>query len=292
MLGLLGMLANWRPAERPRPWLGQVGALFLTAAGPLLLLVGGPPHIGRALLTLGIVWGLFCLVRCHFLARAATRTGIALAQPRWQWLLLVVLGPLLALAPGRAGERDWPSQPRVKAQTTQALTDRGTVLQVFQAQDELDATLAQQDSVRGFLRDKGLADHVIQTAPPNLACNCHGWVFGGGHFIIPGDALAVILRDNDYHLVSKPQPLDLVLFYDEQGKACHSGVVRLADPGGPVLIESKWDWMGRYLHPPEAQPYATRWAYYRSPRTGHMLLNFSSSSSATPYASAQSHSGS
>jgi hypothetical protein len=36
-------------------------------------------------------------------------------------------------------------------------------------------------------------------------------------------------------------------------------------------VESKWGWLGRYLHPPAAQRYGTLWTFHRSDRTGHRL---------------------
>jgi hypothetical protein len=41
--------------------------------------------------------------------------------------------------------------------------------------------------------------------------------------------------------------------------------------GARVLLESKWAWIGRYLHPPDATPFGQDCTYYHSPRTGHLL---------------------
>ena len=46
--------------------------------------------------------------------------------------------------------------------------------------------------------------------------------------------------------------------------------VKAAGPGG-VLIESKWGFLGRFLHEPKNQCYSQDFAYYRSPRQGHLL---------------------
>jgi len=36
-------------------------------------------------------------------------------------------------------------------------------------------------------------------------------------------------------------------------------------------VESKWGPLGRYLHPPECQPWGGHFSYYRSSRDGHQL---------------------
>jgi hypothetical protein len=272
VLALFGLLVNRQPAARPRPWLGPVGAFLLALGGLLLLLAGWHPPLGAAFLILGAVWGLFCLARWRLLNRRAARLATALTEPRWQWLALLVVGPALALVPaGHVGGWAVPPIPFVQATVTAAATDQAHPVQVLLVSSEPTPSPGFLAAEQGFLRQRGLLGRVLPTAPANQAYNCHGWVFGAGRCLIMGDEVGLILTENGYQVVPDPRPSDLILYHDTPGQFCHSGVVRVADPEGPVLVESKWDWMGRYLHPPEAQPYAAHWTYYRSTRPGHVL---------------------
>src|SRR6185503_14107368 len=105
---------------------------------------------------------------------------------------------------------------------------------------------------------------------PDNRANCHGWVFTGGWFGIAGQDVDKILLDNDYDRVEQPRPGDLVIYRDTEGRAAHSGIVRLAE-GDLVLVESKWGAQARYLHRLLDQAYATTYEFYRSPRHGHFI---------------------
>lgn len=122
-----------------------------------------------------------------------------------------------------------------------------------------------------------LAQVAYQTKLANLICtdvpsadyNCHGWVFTGGRCWINSDQVAFILEDNGYKKVSQPKAGDLIVYRDLT-KIVHTGIVRAADEFG-VLIESKFDSRGRYIHTPEHQDYAVDFDYYRSDRPGHVV---------------------
>jgi hypothetical protein len=42
--------------------------------------------------------------------------------------------------------------------------------------------------------------------------------------------------------------------------------------GQPVLVESKWGNLGVFLHPADKTPYGTEFTFYRSARSGHLLV--------------------
>ncbi len=72
--------------------------------------------------------------------------------------------------------------------------------------------------------------------------------------------------------MKEPRAGDLIIYYDASDVAVHYGVVRVAHPDMPVLVESKWGDYGVYLHPVTAHPYpGTRPCFYRSPRPSHLL---------------------
>jgi hypothetical protein len=115
------------------------------------------------------------------------------------------------------------------------------------------------------------ADAVIPRTLPDTSCNCHGWVFTGGSFHVPGSAVEWILQDNGYQLVGEPHSDDLVIYRDSRRKIVHTGLVRSVLADGTVIVESKWSIGGRFLHRPEDEPYSPDFAFYRSPREGHFI---------------------
>lgn len=116
-----------------------------------------------------------------------------------------------------------------------------------------------------------LLAHVIAAAPPSNQSNCHGWVFTGGRFIVRGATVDSILIDNDYREVDVPDVGDLIVYRDSEGVPRHTGVVKATGEDGFVLIESKWGFDGLFWHEPQNQSYSQEFAYYRSPRSGHLL---------------------
>ena len=101
---------------------------------------------------------------------------------------------------------------------------------------------------------------------------CHDWVFTGGRYTLTGDPQA-ILEDNGYAEVQLPRAGDLAVYRDQSsGTLMHTGVVRSVGEGGAVLVESKWAWMGRYLHPAGVYCYpGAVCTFYHSARSGHLL---------------------
>jgi hypothetical protein len=107
-------------------------------------------------------------------------------------------------------------------------------------------------------------------SPPNTACNCHGWVFTSGKFLVEEADVPTVLADNSYQPVPSPKKGDIAVYFNE-GRAAHSGVVRFSTDSGTVIIESKWGPFGVFAHSPVAHPFSGQCRYYRSPRIGHAL---------------------
>ena len=72
-------------------------------------------------------------------------------------------------------------------------------------------------------------------------------------------------------MAAGPRPGDVVAYRTPDGRVCHTGVVVGVSRGGEVVVESKWAWLGVFVHPAAAQPYAANWGYYRSGRVGNDL---------------------
>jgi hypothetical protein len=152
-----------------------------------------------------------------------------------------------------------------------AVTDRGRRVRLFRPPVE---TLPSEALVRmeeELTRGWAASLTLIRTGPPDWAADCHGWTFATGRYWITGKEVEPILEDNGYLPATCPQTGDLVVYRDAQGQVTHTGVVFSVGEAGRILVESKWAWMGCYLHAPEAQPYGNDIRYYRSARPGHLL---------------------
>jgi len=133
-----------------------------------------------------------------------------------------------------------------------------------------------------WLNESGLSSQLTRTAPPSAAYACHGWIFTGGRYALAGDPEEMILQDNGYREVAAPRAGDLAIYREaEAGTLMHLGLVRMLAPDRSPLVESKWAWMGRYLHPAGVYCYAHAVCkFYRSPRAGHLLRGLDGSPSA------------
>ena len=159
--------------------------------------------------------------------------------------------------------------PAVTTERVKATTDRGTRINVQEPiasrePDELNR--AEEKS----LRNAHLDEQVIRRGPADDHSNCHGWVFTGGRFLLGGDFVNLILKENGYQEVYESHPGDLVV-YRHEAQVLHTAVVRYVAEGQPVLVESKWGNLGVFLHPADKCPYGTEYTFYRSPRPGHLL---------------------
>ena len=83
--------------------------------------------------------------------------------------------------------------------------------------------------------------------------------------------MEAIVKENGYHETYEPQPGDLVV-YRQAGKVAHTAIVRYVSEGQPVLVEGKWGTMGVFLHPADKSFYGSEYTFYRSGRTGHLLV--------------------
>jgi hypothetical protein len=111
---------------------------------------------------------------------------------------------------------------------------------------------------------------LVRLASPTQECNCHGWVFLGGRFMLKNEDVELVLGDNGYQPVAVPRANDLAVYRDGQGQIQHSGVVLWVGAGDQVVIGSKWGDLGCYAHLPETPGYG-RPTYYRSARSGHRV---------------------
>jgi len=151
-----------------------------------------------------------------------------------------------------------------------ARTDAGTTVPLFEPTPN--AVTATHDLEARYLRDLGLDAKLIQTAPPEMKYNCHGWIFTGGRFWLRGNQVETILKENGYHAVERPRAGDLVVFRNSNGEVSHTGLVRAGGKGDSILIESKWGRFGRYVHGPQEHGYRGHDAtYYRTSRGSHLL---------------------
>jgi hypothetical protein len=278
VLGLVGLLSGGR-----RGWLaraGTVAAVLLGLAGGSALAVGLPRGLWLPPLALAGACALFGAARSPRLGRAAA----VLRRPAVQWGALLALAPALALGaayraalppdePGRQVPHLSSPDPETlrPAEGAWATTDRGRPVPLFAypAGPALPGTLAEEEETALGSRVSSL--RVIRAGPPDPSSNCHGWVFTGGRCWVKGEAVEGILQDNGYQRVEAPRPGDLVVYRDERGAVSHTGVVSSVGSDGLVLVESKWGWLGRYVHAAEAHPYGPDFSYHHSPRTGHLL---------------------
>jgi hypothetical protein len=257
-------------------------ALVLAGGAAGAALLGQPQDIWLPLAALSGVCALFAAVRLPGLGRVC---GAVLAQaknPRWQGTALVLACPLLTLTwPHRHGEsfagvkdvdppRGVNLSDLTKVASPLAYTDKGRPVHLFQGPNWDLGRNRMEEIEASFLTSKNLNQHLIRTAPPDLAYDCHGWVFGAAHYWILGGDVESILEDNGYRSVSDPKIGDVAIY--RASLILHSGLVRSVGADRLVLIESKWGWIGRFVHEPRVgKEYGGDPTYYRSKRSGHTL---------------------
>jgi hypothetical protein len=281
--GLIGFCAGAIPMSIRR-FLFVAAALGLIAVGIGSICWSWFPDLGWSALALcGAV--LFVAAARSQRGNAAIRT--ILGHPRWQWSALAagcpaIAGALLFLqspAPQPAvavAANDSPVvmiPPLRMLPVNIATTDAGNDLALWTTEEPIPPEEELAAAEIHELRKQGLLAGVIRTAPPDRSYNCHGWIFTRNHCYIPDWAVDSILSDNGYTAVDFPAVGDLVIYRNDQGIAFHTAQVRAIDDDGQILLESKWGWMGRYLHRPEQSPYGSKWTFYHSRRHGHVLRN-------------------
>ena len=275
-LGLVGLLAGHR----------RVGRLLMLALAGLMAGVAGwrasrgesvgawLPVAVLAALSLG-----FWARHAPRLARVRGTVASLAADRRLQALAVLAAVPLLAWVWTHQFDIDAEeplvppagvaNPPTAIDTSIRAVTDKGRPIRLGKATagPEYQANVPAEDA----RVTTAYTGRVIQTAPPDAASNCHGWTFTGGSHWVRCEDVDMILEDNDYEVVSTPEPDDIIIYRDEAGTAIHSGVVRCVTKDGLVLIESKWGPLGRYLHTPEGQCYGSSYTYYRTTRLTHLL---------------------
>ncbi|MCE9566602.1 MAG: hypothetical protein K8U57_31655 [Planctomycetes bacterium] len=153
---------------------------------------------------------------------------------------------------------------------TTATTDLGTTVALKEpapTQQDRDWVASEEK----ILASVQLSDQVIRRGSGGEYANCHGWVFSGGKFRLAPADVELILNENGYHEVQDPRPSDVVV-YHQHGSIAHTAIVRYVTEGQPVMVEGKWGALGILLHPVDKSIYGTAFTYYRSNRTGHLLV--------------------
>jgi hypothetical protein len=203
---------------------------------------------------------------------AAVASHLAPGRPLRLPLALLALNGLAAFS---AADRFYATAEPVPALLTEqvpywtwervdekvAWTDRGRTIRLYVGNA---GDVAELDKLT-----RPFPERAISLQQDNHRANCHGWVFTGGAYTLDGNDVGTVLQDNGYHLTSEPRSGDLIV-YRQGHDIVHTGIVRFAYDGS-VIVESKWSLGGVYLHPPEDQGYSRSFAYYRSPRRGHLL---------------------
>jgi hypothetical protein len=154
----------------------------------------------------------------------------------------------------------------VPISSTQAVTDKGRSVPLFHFKVHSSAAEAE----RFIHADEKELSQFIRMCDASPTANCHGWVFTSGQYGIRDPEIAGILSDNAYAEAAEPREGDLAI-YSIDNHITHSGVVRIVNRQGPVLVESKWGPFGVYLHAVEQQPFPGKCKFYRSPRRDHLL---------------------
>ena len=80
-------------------------------------------------------------------------------------------------------------------------SDCGSAITLHVATDDRPPDLLQEFE-HNVLQDRHRTDHVIRKLPASDDCNCHGWVFAGGHYWLEADDVECILSENGYQPVS------------------------------------------------------------------------------------------
>ena len=159
---------------------------------------------------------------------------------------------------------------RVAVEGVHAATDRGHPILLTHSQtphSKAEMTKLEEDSPLG-LKWRGA---TIKRHEADDNSNCHGWVFTGGRYIVPSQAVEPILHDNGYATVSVAAPGDLIVYRDAAGGITHTAVVRYTAPGRAPMVEGKWGWMGVYLHVADECRYGKNYTFHRSARDGDLL---------------------
>jgi hypothetical protein len=281
-LGLIGLLEGRRRigSRWPRP--GTVLSVLIALTAGSLALAGQPSIIWLSTAMLAVV-DLLSRGLSRFVLQAGILGRRLATARRLHAALLLVGAPIIAFGLGRYINsltqspdlnlfEDEASRPLGDMRPTYryAVTDRGRFINVYTTVLAIeDPDGAKLNKYEERIQRSGVF-RILPVSKPELATNCHGWVFLGAGYCLLGQDIDAILEDNAYEKVAQPRHGDLIVYRNGPANIVHTGLVRFADEG-MVLVESKWGVLGRYLHPPENQPYSQEWFFCRSPRLSHLL---------------------
>ena len=234
---------------------------------------------------LGVIMIALPLSTSSLFQAALAWVGAAMRRPAFQSVLLAVGGiALVGLGIERFefDDEDTINQdnafleqavwrPNLHAEPqTRAITDRGTPV-TLQSPDEIRATSEMAGMEYELLEHWEYDRSLIRLRSPDDRTNCHGWVFTNGRYWLPTDQIPKILDDNGYQVVAAPAIGDLAVYYDASGEnITHTAIVRMVGGDFPI-VESKWGWMGVFLHAPEGSCYGPNFKFFRSARNDHLL---------------------
>lgn len=250
--------------------LAAVAGFFLIVCGAVLCFTGHSVMEWVPVAALGSV----SLVAWATYSAAFLRFTRHMTNPKVIWAILLIVSPLYAtyVASGITSPMESVAWYDVIASRDEIpglrlVTDQGREIKLYRFVLAEEAEQAEQQ----WIAEGRLECRIIRTGDVDPASNCHGWVFTGGRYAIHPDDVEDIVTDNGYQRVESPRKDDLILYRDDRGAILHTGIVVEVISENLVLIESKWGPLGRYLHPPEYQPYGTTFGYYRSSRDGHQV---------------------
>jgi hypothetical protein len=282
-VGLLGLAGRVIASDRERAILRVLALLLLVGFVAVASALGWSRSYWLPPLALAGICAVFFAVRSPAVQRAVAGA----ATPSFQWGVLLLAGlPLVGLSTYRPGANPRPrTEPAddVQAQRSRAmaslqeaaspvaLTDGGRRIRLHTMPPAALPAAMLQDMEAEMAREWGPSLGLLRTRPPDGRSDCHGWVFTEGNWWILGADVGAILQDNGYESVTAPAVGDLVVYWLGPGRVTHSGVVFATANGGTILVESKWAWLGTYVHPASVHPYGGRPVYYRSARAGHRL---------------------
>jgi hypothetical protein len=279
LLGLIGVLFRFSlPKQR---WLRFVLCLLVAGAFLVELIpLAGGQTVGIVLVGLTGVWGLFLVVRSPWGSQVLRHVFLLATLPHALWGILLV-GSLclttwwltqasgVSLAPVSTPETHHLFPPRNLKQVpvSPLVTDRGQPVPVYRNEVSVEEVKAFEMPI---LERFKLITQAMQVAPVDPSYDCHGWVFADGKFWIGGESVRMILEENGYEKVDYPQVGDLAIYGDPNVLIQHSGIVRVAGKkkGDLILIESKWDELGRFLHQPDLTMYQGGCVYFHTKRPG------------------------
>lgn len=220
--------------------------------------------------SLVVAAGAWSMVALLFLGRRGRRPGVL--RPVAAVAVAIVASAVFfeSVRPATLDAHSLPIAVRSHVTDRAAITDAGGVVPLDRLADSI---------ARGEIPD-GFEGEVIVADGADARSNCHGWVFTGGRYCVPGASVDAILSDNGYAREDVPRPGDLVVYRDDDGEPVHTGVVKAIGEGGFVLVESKWGQLDVFWHTVDTRAYGTRFDYWRSARDGHLLRLVSGPSAA------------